>query len=34
MELNLKYPWKMGKNDQTVGVQVDRPAFSITVNRK
>lgn len=34
MEINLKHPSKkLGKNDQTAGVQVDRPAFQITVNK-
>jgi len=33
MELNLKYPLKkLEKNDQKVGVQVDRPA-QITINK-
>jgi hypothetical protein len=34
MEINLKHPLKkLGKNDQTAGVQVDRPALQITVNK-
>lgn len=34
MEINSKHPLKkLGKNDQTAGVQVDRPAFQITVNK-
>lgn len=33
MEPNSKYPLKkLGKNDQKVGVQVDRPAVQITIN--
>lgn len=34
MEPNLRHPpKKMGKNDQRVGAQVDRPALQITVNK-
>lgn len=34
MEINSKHPSKkLGKNDQTAGVQVDRPALQITVNK-
>jgi hypothetical protein len=34
MEINLKHPSKkQGKNDQTAGVQVDRPALQIKVNK-
>jgi len=34
MEINSKHPLKkLGKNDQTAGVQVDRPALQITVNK-
>jgi hypothetical protein len=34
MQPNLKHPpKKMGKNDQTVGAQADRPAIYISVNQ-